>query len=171
MLKDLCVEKLKDSIIDRNNEVYNLKSIAENLHKIEKSNKFLVKDYCLDIENKKIYLDFYYVNRRLRETDFRELKEFIDLIVGIFEWYCFDNDRDFFRSDNYIKMNLTVVTEDSYNTKDKLKDIKKHIRNYHPFSKQTFRAKTELFYSIAFIFDNNINFMKIDKDMYSLVRI
>ena len=161
LLKDLCVEKLKDSIIDRNNEVYNLKSIAENLHKIEKSNKFLVKDYCLDIENKKIYLDFYYVNRRLRETDFRELKEFIDLIVGIFEWYCFDNDRDFFRSDNYIKMNLTVVTEDSYNTKDKLKDIKKHIRNYHPFSKQTFRAKTELFYSIAFIFDNNINLLHI----------
>lgn len=171
LLNDLRVEDLKYSIIDRNNEFYNLKSIAENLHKIEESNKLLIKDYCLDVENKKVYLDFYYVNRKLRKSDLRELNEFIDISVGLFEWYCFYRDKDFFRSDNYIKMNLTVVTEDSYNTKDKLKDIKKHIRNYHPFSKQTFRAKTELFYSIAFIFDNNINFMKIDKDMYSLVRI
>ena len=130
-----------------------------------------MKDYCLDVENKKVSLDFYYVNRYLKATDLRELKEIIDMMIGIYEWHCHFNDRDFFNCKNYIKMNLTVVTEDSYDASDKLKDIKKYVRSYHGFSKEELRSDVNLFYSIGFIFDNKINFIKIDKDNCSFVKL
>lgn len=171
LLSDLKIEDIKKTVVDSNNAAYNLKSISENIYKIEKSNKLLVKDYYLDVENKKVYLDFYYVNRKLKANDFMQLIEFIDMLIGIFEWYCFWHDDDFFHCNNYIKMNLTVITEDSYNPNDKLKAIKKYTRNYHAFTKERCKFKPKLFYSIGFIFDNKINFMKIDKDNYSFKKL
>lgn len=171
LLRDLKIEDIKKTVVDSNIKAYSLKSISENIYKIEKSNKLLVKDYCLDIENKRVYLDFYYVNRKLKTDDFKQLIEFIDMLIGIFEWYCFWHDQDFFHCNNYIKMNLTVITEDSYNTSDKLKAIKKYTRNYHAFTKERCSFRPKLFYSIGFIFDNKINFMKIDKDNYSLKKL
>lgn len=171
LLSDLKIEDIKKSIMDSNIPGYNLKSISENIYKIEKSNKLLVKDYCLDVKNEKVYLDFYYVNRTLKASDLSDLKEIIDILIGIYEWYCSSKDIDFFDCDNYIKMNLTVITEDSYDANKRLKDIKKHIRNYHGYSKEVLNSNVNLFYSIGFIFDNEINFMKIDKDSYSFKKL
>ena len=171
LLRELDLDGLKYSIIDGNRKHYNTKSLSENHYKIKKSNKILIKDYRLDIENKDVFLDFYYVSRRLSDIEFSELKEFIDIVVGLYEYYCYRNDNDFYSINNYVKMNLSVITEDDFNTDDKLKEIKNHKRNYHSFTKQKISRKKDLFYSIKFIFNNKINFIRIDKNMYSLTKI
>lgn len=165
----LNLESLKDSVVDMPNKHYKTKSLYDNYSKILSNNKISIKNFILDIDNKNVFLDVVYVTRKLSSTEFLELKELIDMLIGLIEFYCYKHDDNFYSNDNYIKINLAVVTENELDRNEKMREIKIHKRNYHSFTKQKLSSKVDLFYSINFIFDNKIDFMCVDKNTYELI--
>lgn len=162
-LSDLKIDDLKYSLFDE--DTFHRKSIYSNLPSIKDNDKFLVEEYKLDIKNKNVYLKCYYIIKDLDKYNLRELSDVIDILVGIFEWYSSRNDCNFYYNKNYIKIDLSVVSEIDLNIDKAMKSIKKYKRYYYIFSKQKVNRadKVELYYSINFIFENHINFLKINK--------
>lgn len=168
-IKDICdlievkINNSSRNIIDKDMQIYNQRSIHENLDILNKDS-VLIKDYTLSKEV--IRVNVHYIKRKI---DPKNLAELLDLLAGALEMYSFLIDEDYYENKNAIKIDLEIISESTIDKSDLCNYIKNYKRNFYTFSKEK-KSKPTMYNTFKFAYKNRIEFHYIDKKQATVIK-